>query len=246
MIMAMKYRYATREEIPADQAGLYTEREGAWMLDTDGVVELNRLEEVRSQNAALLKERNEWHERFAGIDPEEVRRMTEEKRKLEEAAQLKAGEVDKVIEARVRTVKGEMDRQLAKVTGERDALNQRLASLQIDQAVVGEATKRGLRSTATPDIMTRARSVFRLVNGMPTALEADGLTTRLGKDGMSPLSLAEWIEAQVTEAPHLFEANAGAGTGANGGASGASGLGVTGRNPFRKETWNLTEQMRLL
>ena len=54
----------------------------------------------------------------------------------------------------------------------------------------------------------------------------------MGKDGVTPLSLAEWIDLQVSDAPHLFESN-------------ASGGNRSVKNPFRKESWNLTEQMRL-
>jgi len=94
------------------------------------------------------------------IDPDEVRKLAEEKRKLEEAQQLKAGEVEKVVEARVRSVKGELDKNLAGVTAERDALSARLTAIQIDQAVVSEATKRGLRATAIPDITSRRETLF--------------------------------------------------------------------------------------
>lgn len=66
--------------------------------------------------------------------------------------------MEKVVEARVRPVKGDLDKRLAGVTGERDALNARLTAIQIDQAVVTEATKRGLRASAIPDITSRARN----------------------------------------------------------------------------------------
>ena len=240
--MAIKFKYLKKDEIPAEHAGLYVENEGAWVLDAEGVVEKTKLEEFRTNNTALLRERDELRQRFEGIDPDEVRKLAEEKRKLEEAAQLKAGEVDKVLDARVRAVKGDLEKQLAAATADRNALAGRLSSLQIDQAVVSEATKRGLRATATPDIMTRARSVFRLVGGAPTAFEADGQTTRMGRDGVTPLSLVEWIVSQVAEAPHLFESNTGGGAAGN--AAGGSGQ-RGGRNPFKRETWNLTEQMRL-
>jgi len=113
----------------------------------------------------------------------------------------------------------------------------------IDQAVLAEATKRGLRPTAIPDLTARARMTFKLVGGVPQAFEADGQLARTGRDGVTPMTLAGWVEALGTDAPHLFEANAG------GGAAG-SGPGGAGRapvaNPFRKESVNVTEQMRLL
>jgi hypothetical protein len=119
----------------------------------------------------------------------------------------------------------------------------RLVTIQIDQGVVAAASKRGLRPTAIPDITARARNVFRLVNGVPTAFEADGQTVRVGKDGSTAMTLDEWVEQQVADAPHLFESNAGGGAAGNG--SGGAGGNRSVRNPFRKETWNLTEQMKL-
>jgi hypothetical protein len=76
-------------------------------------------------------------------------------------------------------------------------------------------------------------------------LEADGQTVRQGRAGA--MTLEEWVDLQVSEAPHLFEANAGGGAPGGGtpGTGGAGKPGIAGRNPFRRETWNLTEQMKL-
>ncbi len=170
-----------------------------------------------------------------------MRKLAEEKQRLEEAQQLKSGEVDKVVENRLKTAKTEWDKQFAAVTSERDSLNARLTAIQIDQGVITTATKRGLRPTAIPDITARARTVFRLVDGAPRAYEADGQTVRVGKDGITPMTLDEWVEQQVADAPHLFESNAGGGAASNG-SGGVGNKSV--KNPFRKESWNLTEQMR--
>lgn len=264
--MPLKFKYRSQSEIPPEHAALYLQHDGAWLLDADGAVDKSKLDESRAANAALAKERDDLKKRFEGIDPDEVRRLADEKRHLEEAAQLKAGEIDKVIDARVRAVKDDLGKKLAATLSERDALNARLAAIQIDQAVVAEATKRGLRPTAIPDITARARAIFRLVNGVPQPFEPDGQTPRTGRDGLTPLNLPEWLDLQLAEAPHLFEPNAGAGAAGtpNGGAgasllqlsastggrsasgsgSGSSRSGAIA-NPFRKETWNLTEQMRL-
>ncbi len=248
--MALKFKYKTKEEVPADVAALYVEREGAWLLDVDGAAEKAKLDEFRTTNVALMKERDDLVKRFEGIDPDEVRKLADEKRKLEEQQQLKLGEVEKVLENRLKTAKAEWDKQLAGVTGERDALNSRLTSIQIDQGVTTVATKKGLRPTAIPDITARARNVFKLVNGVPTAFEADGQTVRFGKDGISPMTLEEWVDQQVADAPHLFESNAGGGAGGassqNGNGSGGAGGNRSVRNPFKRESWNLTEQMKLL
>jgi hypothetical protein len=233
--MPLKTKFKTREEIPAELQSHYVEQAGEWVLDHDGKA---KLDEFRQNNITLTNQLK----KFEGIDPDEVRQLAADKQKLLEERQLKAGEVDKVIEARVKAARAEWDKQFTAVTGERDALHGRLTAIQIDQAVVTEATKRGLRPTAIPDITSRARTNFKLVNGLPQAFEADGQTARLGKDGVSPMTLAEWVDALVSDAPHLFEANAGGGAaGSGGGAAGNR----SAKNPFRKESWNLTEQMKI-
>ena len=240
--MPLKYKFKSRDEIPAELQSHYIERDGAWTLDADGVVEKSKLEEFRATNVAVMKERDDLQKRFEGIDPDEVRQLAAEKQKLLEERQLKAGEADKVIETRLKTARVEWDKQHGVVVAERDALTSRLTAIQIDQAVVAEATKRGLQATAIPDINSRARTNFKLVNGVPQAFEADGQTARMGKDGVTPMTLAEWVDALVSDAPHLFEANAGGGA-AGSGSGGAGNRSV--KNPFRKESWNLTEQMKL-
>lgn len=240
--MALKFKFNSKAEIPADLAAHYVERDGVWLLDAEGAADKTKLDEFRNSNVALLRQLDEQKKRFEGIDPDEVRKLAEEKRKLEEQQQIKAGEVEKVVETRVKVAKTDFDKQLLTVTAERDALNSRLVAIQIDQGVTTEATKRGLRATAIPDITARARNIFKLVDGVPTAFEPDGKTVRVGKDGVKPMTVEEWVDAQVSEAPHLFESNAGGGAAGNG-SGGAANRSV--KNPFRKETWNLTEQMRL-
>jgi hypothetical protein len=254
--MGLKFKIKSKDEVPAGLEAHYVERDGAWVLDAEGVADKSKLDEFRATNVALMKERDELKQRFEGIDPDEVRKLAEEKRKLELLAQgHNPDEIEKIVGERVKAARGELEKQLAAAASERDALNARLTAIQIDQAVVTEATKRGLRASAIPDITSRARNTFRLVSGVPQAFEADGQTARAGKDGLTPLSVAEWIDLQVSEAPHLFESNAGGGGGGGGSATSLYGNGSGGgasarahrsvRNPFRKETWNLTEQMRL-
>jgi hypothetical protein len=242
--MALKYKYAKREEIPAEQINLYVEREGAFYLDAEGATDKVKADEMRNHNIELRKQLEQLNARFEGIDPEQVRQLAAEKQRLEEERQLKAGEVDKVVENRVKSLKADWDKQLSTVTTERDSLTSRLTAIQIDQGVITTATKRGLRPTAIPDITARARTVFKLVNGAPRAFEADGQTVRYGRDGVTPMTLEEWVDAQVADAPHLFESNAGGGAAGNP-AGGGTGSNRSVRNPFRKETWNLTEQMKL-
>jgi hypothetical protein len=246
--MALKLKFKSKDEVPAEQQALYVEREGEWVLDVDGgAVEKAKHDEFRTTNNALKKELEETRKRFEGIDPDEVRKLAEEKRQLEETQQLKLGEVEKVLENRLKTARADWDKQFSAVAAERDALNGRLTAIQIDQGVITVATKKGLRPTAIPDITARARNVFRLEKGVPTAFESDGKSVRVGKDGITPMNLEEWVDLQVADAPHLFESNAGGGAAGDASGGGAAARATRSvKNPFRKETWNITEQMKLM
>jgi hypothetical protein len=242
--MPLKFKYPTKQEIPAEVQPLYVERDGAFVLDAEGVVDKAKADELREHNIELRKQIEERDARFNGIDPEEVRKLAADKERLEEEQRLKDGKFQEVMDARLKTARAEWEKQLNAVTNERDTLNTRLTAIQIDQGVITAATKRGLRPTAIPDITARARSVFKLVNGVPQAFETDGKSVRYGRDGITPMTLDEWVDAQVSDAPHLFESNAGGGAAGNGGGA-AAGSQRSVKNPFRKETWNLTEQMKL-
>jgi hypothetical protein len=82
-IMALKFKLKSKDEVPAELVNLCVERDGAWHLDVEGAVDKAKLEEFRATNVALMKERDELKQRFEGIDPEEVRKLADEKRKLE-------------------------------------------------------------------------------------------------------------------------------------------------------------------
>ena len=233
--MALKTKFKTREEIPAELQPHYIEQAGEWVLDHDGKA---KLDEFRQNNITLTNQLK----RFDGIDPDAVRQLADDKQRLEDEQRLKDGKFQEVLDARLKTARADWDKTHGVVVAERDALTGRLTAIQIDQAVVSEATKRGLRPTTLTDITARARMTFKLVNGVPQAFEADGQTARMGKDGASPMTLAEWVDALVSDAPHLFEANAGSGAaGSGGGAAGNRSV----KNPFRKESFNLTEQMKI-
>jgi hypothetical protein len=57
--MPIKYKVKSKEELPADYAGLYVQRDDAWVLEIEGAVDKARLDKVRHNNATLTKQFDE-------------------------------------------------------------------------------------------------------------------------------------------------------------------------------------------
>ena len=101
--MALKYKYTGKDQIPAEHAALYVERDGAFFLDAEGVTDKTKADELRNNNIELRKQLEDFTTRFDGINPDEVRRLAEEKRKLELQAQgHKPEEIDKLVTERLK------------------------------------------------------------------------------------------------------------------------------------------------
>ena len=231
--MAIKSKYSSKSEVPVELLPHYVERDGAFVLDVEGMVDRARvdaltakLEDYRINNSAL----NGKLMAFAGLDPDKVAEALESQRKLLEGELLKKGDIDAVLKARL----GPIEKRAIEAEA-------RLVELQINQGAIAAATKRGLRPTAVLDLSQRARNAFKLVNGLPVAVGADG-QPRPGKDGVSPMSFDEWTDSLANEAPHLFAENSG--SGAAGSSTGGGGGGAV--NPWSKATWNLTAQMQMM
>ncbi len=240
--MALKFKYMSKDEVPAEHAALYVERDGAFVLEAEGAVDKARVDEFRTNNLTLRTQLDELTRKFEGIEPESVKQLLAEKARLEEEKLLKAGEVEKLIEKRTRAAVSEWEKRTQSAEGQLVTLTARLVETEINRSAVEAATKLGLRPTALADIQARAQKTFKIQDGTAMAFEADGKTPVSGRDGASPLSFEEWAARQVIEAPHLFESSAGSGAVGHG----SGGVGQR-KNPFRKGAdWNLTEQMRLL
>lgn len=221
--MALKLKYSKKEEVPAEHSSLYVEKGGAFVLDVEGAVEREKLEEFRNTNVALLKQL----ESFKGIDPEKARELMARQADLDAQNLLKSGDVAKIVDAKLAPVVQQLEAERANAA----ALRKQLEEQALQDSLLKAGAKRGVRASAVPDLLARARGKWKVVGGvvMPAA------------DGENQ-TLDAWVDGLAAEAPHLFENSAGGG--ATGGGSGGAGFGH-GKNPWKKETWNLTEQSRL-
>ena len=235
----MALTYNTQAEVPEEMRTHFVEKDGAWHFDPNAGPLAAKIEEMRQHNIGL----NKKLAAYGGMSPEEIAKLADDKRKLEEETALKAGEFEKVFEQRMTAKAKAWEKTLAEERAEKDSYRQKLAVVTIDNFIAAEATKLGAHASALPDISARARASVALIDGVPRVVEADGKTIVLGKDGVTPKTLPEWMGELPATAPHLFNGNAGGGA-AGSGAGGAKKNG-SAPNPFRRETWNVTEQMRL-
>ncbi len=110
--MPLKFKYAAKDEVPAEHLGLYVERDGAFVLDAEGAVEKSKVDEFRTNNVALKRQLDSLTTKYEGIDPDAVKQLLAEKAKLEEQKLVKDGEVEKLVEKRTKTAMAELEKRL--------------------------------------------------------------------------------------------------------------------------------------
>jgi len=253
--MALKRTVETLEAVGEKFRALYEPKDGKFVLsseiEVEGTVDKSKLDEFRTNNVALLKERDELKAQYAGVDPVKYAELSALAQKAkadadaaQEAAAKKAGEWDKLMTQRTKeqadAAKAEYQAKLDAQTLENKTLRTNLEKLAVEQAILTAAAGT-IADTASEDILSRARSIFSLdASGNPVAKGPDGqlLSTADG----SPLTIKAWVELMKVKAPHLFKGSSGGGATNNAN----SGAGGEGPNPFAKATWNLTQQGKLL
>lgn len=249
--MKLQATYDKKEDIPEAFVDLFKEKGEKWCIEIEGVqtdANVQRLEfslkKERDENAKLREEA-----KAHGKTPDEVQAIIEE---LEAAnATIASGgdkkteeQIEKIVETRVRTKIGPLERQITKLTKERDdsvlatqTLSGEIVTGKIELAIRAAAEKAKVIPSAIPDLVMRGKPQFELV-------EQDGKVSVITKDGIgiTPGLLPDgWIEELAPSAAHYWPANVGAG--ANGGGL---TLGITEKNPWTKANWNMTDQGQIL
>lgn len=216
--MPLKFKVKSLDEVPEAARSFYTEGEGGFSLAVDGVVPKEKLTEFRDNNVALKRQVDEYTTKFGGIDPDKARELLAKQQQIEEKQLIEAGDVDAIVEKRIGTMAKEHQKALSTLSAERDGLQQQLHTHLVHGEVRTEALKSGILPSALDDVILRADRVFKAQDGRPAAFK--GAEPLYGKDGVTPMRPAEWLESLRTEAPHLFAPSTG--TGAKPGVSGGA------------------------
>jgi hypothetical protein len=228
----MKYRIAKLEDVAENLRGLYREdaTRGGFVLDVEGAVDKDRLDEFRNNNIQLQQQ----IDKYKDIDPTKYNELMDIQRKIQEKEYIEKGEIEKLVGLRTNEMKRTFETQIADLTKTNQLNARQLETLTIDNAVREHATKLGVQPTAVDDVLLRAKTVFKLHEGKPTPFGSDGNVV-YGKDGTSPMAIGEYIDGLKTQAPHLFQPSTGSGAGGSGGGAGPRGNnGSANLNPTQK------------
>ena len=115
--------------------------------------------------------------------------------------------------------------------------NQTLSTLMIDNMVRAEASKLGVIPEAVDDVILRAKALYTIKDGVATPM-ADGKVV-YGKDGTSPMPIAEWLTSVKKSARHLFLGSQGSGAG--GGGNNSGGVDLSKMTPAQKIAYGMRQ-----
>lgn len=204
--MPLKFVIDSIEGVEPHIASMYEKTEdGKFRLDVEGAVPREKLDEFRNTNIDLLRKLDG----FKGVDPTKYQTLLGIEKKLTDKELIDAGKVDEVVSARVSTMRTEHEGIVSQLNERLSTSTRQLESLLIDSAVRVKALEAGVLPTAVDDVMLRAKTIFKIVDGQAVPHQ-DG-KPMYGKDGVSVLSVDEWVGSLAKTATHLFGQTQGGG-----------------------------------
>ena len=221
--MALPFKIKSLDAVAEAFRTLYIKHtDGTYVLEVDGAVDKETVTEFRNKNIELMKEA----EKYKDLNPQKYQELMELQRQRQEKELIDKGEVDQVIEGRVKAMKAQYDTEISTRDTSISQMTRQLESLLIDNTVRTAATKTGVRPEAVDDVLLRAKTVFSIKEGKVVALDGEGKIA-YGKDGTTPLGIEEWSTGLKTTAPHLYLGSTGGGGSGSGGGSGGRSTNAT-------------------
>jgi len=189
--------------VPEALKEFYVEKDGRFMLSVEGMVPEEehlrtkvKLNEFRDNNVVLLKKIDQELQpklhQFEGVDPEEYRTL-----KAKEAA-LKQKGVDTPddVSAQIAKAMKPLQDKLLEQEKERAKLIEEGVMRDFDKDLTQIAIKAGNNPVFMPDIIERARKVFKYIDGKVVAKDGDGVAY---DDKGNPLSIESWTPSLPRE-----------------------------------------------
>lgn len=252
--MALKTVYDDEADVPEQYRDLFTETEGKWNLTgIEGLktqVDIDKLNEANRKERKDHKDTKEKLKEFEGVDLEAIAatqtELDETKAKLEAGAGEEFDQekfdaaVDKLATSRAATQSAPLQRDLDKMTAERDTLlgeNDGFKTQNTARTITDAVRKASVVSkvidTAMDDVLMLSERVFQV--------EEDGTVLTRDEVGVTPgIAPDIWLSEMQEKRPHWWPASTGGGANGSGEGSGFT------NNPWSAEHWNMTEQGKLV
>ncbi len=231
--MGLKYLIEKLEDVPEAVRTLYKPEGTKFVLDAEGVVPKEKLDEFRTNNVTLQTQLD----KLKGLDPVKYAELIKLDQELQEGKLIKEGKLEEVVNLRVGAMKTAFETEKTGLSTQLTTANTQLAILMIDNAVKSAALKNGALPTAVDDLVLRARSVYSLDKGIPVPKNDKGEVI-YGKDGTTPMPIDDWTLGLKKTAPHLFQGSSGSGAG---GGNGHGNLDVSKMTPTQKIAYGISQ-----
>lgn len=189
---------------------------------------LAEIEALRRKNRELLNEKKQLQKRPDVPDGVDVDELLEFKRKAEQQEAERKGKYDEALKSYAQQFQEKEQKLGARV----QELEAQLTHSRLDSRVLA----------LLADKVHDPEDALRL---MRDKLALDEAGNPVAKDGYSEVPLEEYLSKLHETKPWMFRAPKPQGTGAPAGRSGSASFQPGVKNPFAKETFNLTEQARL-
>ena len=206
--MGLKYKIAKLDDVAENLRSLYKAEGDAFILDADGIVPKERVDEFRTNNIQL----QQALDKLKDVDPVKYAELIKLDKDVQEGKLIKEGKLEEVVNLRVGEMRRTLEATNTQLNNQLTAANAQLSVVLIDNAVKTSALKSGIASTAVDDVVLRARGIYTVKDGTPVPQNAKGEVI-YGKDGTTPMPMDDWVKGLKETAPHLFVASSGSGAG---------------------------------
>jgi hypothetical protein len=205
--MSLKFMLDNLEGLDDSVAALYTKHDdGKHYLEVDGAVSKSKLDEFRNNNVDLLRKLDGYKD----LDPAKYASMQTQIAELTREETIPADKLDEIVAERVGNLRNEYDGKINDFETVISTQSRQLEGLVIDSAVRKAATEGKVLPTAVDDVLLRAKSTFKVIDGAAVPHDSKGSVV-YGKDGSSPMGIGEWMGKLSKDASHLFEGSSGGG-----------------------------------
>ena len=244
--MAFKMVLETLDDLPEAVANEYTEKDGKFHIQVEGMKTEADLAPLRASLSAARAEAAGFKGKLALLGDrkiEDVIPMLDRIPELEAAAEGKMDEnkLKELAETRARALLAPVERErdnLKAQLGEKDTLiltfEAKDKTRSIHRQIRTAAKGAGILDEAVEDALLLADRTFELTED-GRAVVRDGTSYSAG------LEPKDWLADLQGKRPHWWPASEGGGAGGNRGGSGPGG-----KNPWTAENWNMTEQGKIL